>query len=430
MVCLETMAFQIREGIPVKWPRHIPRIAAIALLLEVIVAGCGGRATPTPEPRTVQFIVYNFPTGLLAPYRRLAEEFHATHPELTVEVKAVSGSAGLRSALDGGADVVLSWGWALNDVGELRPLDPFLEAEPSSFLSDYLPAALDAVRYQGQVIALPADLDVLVLYFNKDLFDQASTPYPAPGWTWNDFVTLAQSVTQPLADGEMQYGFYPSDALPAYLPFVAQEMAALWGDDLLNPQALRLDSEPVVRAIQWYTDLVLAHRVVPTPAEERRQTGSPIALGRAPMWLGWMSERGGRLDGVEWKFRWGVAPLPKGSTGRTILIMAVYAIPVSAAQPADAWRWIRFLSDHFEQNSGLPVRQSLLKDAGFRKSVGDEHADVFVQAAMDGILVSPGPEFEIYAAALDQAVRDILEGDQPVEEALRHAQRRAEAAGR
>lgn len=412
-----------------KWPRHIPHIAAIALLLGVLITGCSGRATLAPEPRTVQFIVYDLPTGLLAPYRRLAEQFHAVHSELAVEVKPVSGSAALRSALDGGADAVLAWSWALNDVGELRPLDPFLETESSAFLQDYLPSALDAVRRQGQIIALPADLDVLVLYFNKDLFDQASTPYPAPGWTWNDFVALAQSVTQPLADGAMRYGFYPSDALPAYLPFVAQEMAALWGDDLLNPQALRLDSEPVIRAIQWYADLALVHRVMPTPAEARRQTVDPITLGRAPMWLGWMSERGGRLSAVEWKFRWGVAPLPRGSTDRTILIMAVYAIPTSSPRPEDAWRWIRFLADHFEQNSGLPARQSLLKDVGLHRGLGDEHADVFVQAAMAGILASPTPQFEIYAAALDQAVGDVLERDQPVEEALRHAQRRVEAAG-
>ncbi|MCS7221125.1 MAG: extracellular solute-binding protein [Anaerolineae bacterium] len=412
-----------------KWPRRILQLAVIILLLGNLATGCGGRATPTPEPRTVQFIVYNLPAGLLAPYQRLAKEFHAAHPELTVEVKAASGSAALRSALDGGADAVLAWSWAFNDIGELRPLDPFLETEPSTFLPDYLPSALDAVRRQGQIIALPADLDVLVLYFNKDLFDQTSTPYPAPGWTWNDFVTLAQSVTQPLADGAIQYGFYPSDALPAYLPFVAQEMAALWGDDLLSPQALRLDGEPVIRAIQWYADLALAHRVMPTPAEARRQTADPIALGRAPMWLGWMSERGGRLDGIEWKFRWGVAPLPRGSTDRTILIMTVYAIPTSSPRPEDAWRWIRFLADHFEQNSALPARQSLLRDAELRQSLGDEHADVFVQAAMAGILASPSPQFEVYAAALDQAVRDVFERDLPVEEALRRAQQRAEATG-
>jgi multiple sugar transport system substrate-binding protein len=413
----------------VKWPRRILWVIAIVLLLGVLITGCGGQATPTTEPRTVQFLIYELPAGLVVSYRRLAEEFHAAHPELSVEVKAVSGSASLRSALDTGTDVVLSWSWALNEVGELRPFDPFLETEPSGFLQDYLPPALDAVHYQGQIIALPADLDVLVLYFNKDLFDQASIPYPAPGWTWNDFVTLAQSVTRPLADGAMQYGFYPSNALPAYLPFVAQEMAALWGDDLLNPQALRLDSEPVVRAIQWYTDLVLVHRVMPTPAEAHRQTADPIALGRAPMWLGWVSERGGRLSTVEWKFRWGAVPLPKGSTDRTISIMATYAIPISSSQPENAWRWIRFLADHFEQNSGLPARQSLLRDARLRQSLGDEQADVFLQAVREGILASPTPQFEIYAAALDQAVRDILERGQPVEEALRNAQRRVEAAG-
>ena len=398
------------------------------LALVVGILGCRARATPTPEPRTIQFIAYNYPADLLAPYYRLAEEFQAEYPEITVEVKAVSGSSGLRTALSAGADAVLSWGWALDDVGGLRPLDPFVEAEAGDFLADYLPRALEAARYRGQLLALPVDLDVLVLYYNRELFDRAGVPYPSPGWTWSDFVTLAEALTQPLPDGGVQYGFYPAGALPDYLPFVAQELAALWGDDLLNPQKLRLDGEPVMRAVQWFTDLALKYGVMPTPDELRRQRVNPIPLGRAAMWIGWMSERGGRLEPVEWRFPWGVAPLPRGSSGRTIINMALYAIPTSADRPRDAWRWIAFLSQRVEQNIGVPVRRSLMESEAFRERVGAEQAQVFIQAAMDGILASPGPEFEIYATALDRAVREILELGRPVEEALRDAQRRVEGA--
>ncbi len=411
-------------------PGRVYRNVALVWLLValvVLVAGCRARATPTPEPRTIQFVAYNYPTQLLAPYQRLAEEFHAENPEITVEIKAVSGSSSLRSALSAGADAVLSWGWAIDDVGDLRPLDPFIETESAGFLDDYLPKAIESVRYQGQIIALPADLDVLVLYYNQDLFDQAGVPYPSPGWTWSDFVTVAEALTQPLPDGGMQYGFYPAGALPDYLPFVAQELSALWGDDLLNPQKLRLDSEPVIRAVQWYTDLALRYGVMPTPADLLRIEADPILLGRAGMWLGWMSERGGRLSAIEWKFRWGVAPLPKGSTGRTIVNMALYAIPTSADRPADAWRWIAYLSRHFEQNTGLPVRRSLIESKEFREQVGVDQVQVFVQAAADGIFASPGPEFEIYATSLDRAVREVLELGRPVEDALRDAQRRVDA---
>ncbi len=414
-----------------KTVERIYRVGAIVLILVLTLsmAGCGGRATPTPEPRTIQFILYNQPGELLTAYQRLADEFHAAHPEITVELKPVSGSASLRSALSAGADAVLSWGWAINDVGDLRPLDPFIEADSPDFLDDYLPKVLDSVRYQGQIMALPVDLDVLVLYYNQDLFDQAGVPYPPPDWTWSDFVAIAQALTQPLPDGGKQYGFYPAGALPDYLAFVAEELAALWGDDLLNPQTLRLDGEPVMRAIEWYTNLALVHGVMPTPDDLRRQTGDPIALGRAGMWLNWMSQRGGRWDAVPWRFRWGVAPLPRGSSGRTIALLAMYVIPTSATHPGDAWRWISFLSHRFEQTSGLPVRRSLLEDPDFQEEIGVEQYDVFVKAAMDSVVVAPGPEFDIYAVALERAVREILEGGRPVEDALRDAQRRVDAAG-
>jgi multiple sugar transport system substrate-binding protein len=400
----------------------------VSALLLVPLAGCGERATPTPEPRTIQFVLYDYPSQQVAPYQRLADEFQAAHPETTIKIVTASGSGSLRMALEAGADVVLAWGWALDDVGELRPLDPFLETAPAGFLDDYLPRAIDAVRYQGQIIALPADLDVLVLYFNQDLFDQAGVPYPAPGWTWNDFVATAQAMTRPAEDG-IQYGFYPSNALPSYLPFIAQEVSALWGDDLLNPEAMRLDSEPIARAIEWYADLALAYGVTPTPSEQRRLLADPIVLGRAPMWLGWSAERGGRQNDIEWKFRWGVAPLPRGSSGRTLATMAMYTIPTTARHPEDAWRWIAFIADRSETASGLPVRRSLLQDKQFVEAVGAERAPIFAQAAQDAVLVAPGPEFQIYATSLEQAVTEILEGGAPVSEALRKAQQRVEARG-
>ncbi|MCD6289430.1 MAG: sugar ABC transporter substrate-binding protein [Anaerolineae bacterium] len=404
------------------------QVLACLLVVAWVVSGCRGRSTPPPEPHTIQFILYDHPREMLTSYQQLAEKFHEENPELTVDVQPVSGSSALQAALSSGADVVLSWGWAIRDVGDLRPLDPFIEAEPADFLKDYLPKALESVRYHGQTIALPADLDVLVVYYNKQLFDEAGVPYPTPGWTWSDFVALAQALTKPLPDGGKQYGFYPSDALPGYLPFIAQELSALWGDDLLNPQKLRLDSEPVKRAVQWYADLALSYGVMPTPAEQRKITLDPILLGRAGMWLGWMSDRGGQQGIVKWKFPWGVALLPRGSTGHTIMLMDMYVIPTSSQYPRDAWRWISFLSHHTEQNAGLPVRQSLLNDAKFRERVGPERLDVFVQAAQNGILVAPGAEFEVYARALDRAMREIMEGGRPVEDALRDAQRQVDAA--
>lgn len=401
---------------------------SLLVALSALLVACGGRSTPTPEPQTLTFVIYDLPRQLQGSYQRLAEEFHTLYPHLTVDVAYVSSGPQWRSMMQTEADATLAWSYSVPDLDLFRPLDPFLEASAPDLLADYLPRSVDAVRRQGQVMALPADIDFLALYYNRDLFDQAGLSEPPLDWTWSDFVAYGQALTGPRADGGMQYGFYPSDALPGYLPFVAQELSALWGDDLLNPETLRLDGEPVIRAVQWYIDLSQTYGIMPTLDELRRQSGDPILLGRAGMWLGWASERGGRLDVVEWPFRWGVAPLPRGSSDHTVAVMSLYAIPKAASNPEAAWQWLQFLADRTEQVNGWPARRSLAESDGFREQIGADVYTGFRRAAETSIVVSPGPEFERYAVALDQAVRAAAEGLKPVDQALREAQQRVEAA--
>ncbi|GAA1555709.1 hypothetical protein GCM10009789_06380 [Kribbella sancticallisti] len=64
-------------------------------------------------------------------------------------------------------------------------------------LKDYWPAARDAVTVNGKVRAAPALLDSLCVVYNKKLFAAAGLPEPKAGWTWDEYVTTAQKLTNP-----------------------------------------------------------------------------------------------------------------------------------------------------------------------------------------------------------------------------------------
>ena len=46
--------------------------------------------------------------------------------------------------------------------------------------------------YDGSVYGFPRDISVEVLYYNKDIFDEAGVAYPDDTWTWDDFLAAAE----------------------------------------------------------------------------------------------------------------------------------------------------------------------------------------------------------------------------------------------
>lgn len=88
-------------------------------------------------------------------------------------------------------------------IADLKPL-----AEKTGFkLDDFDPQFLGLADYQGQIGFLPRAADVVVLYYNKRMFDDAQVKYPDANWTMSDLLTAAKSLTKKAPDGTItQYG--------------------------------------------------------------------------------------------------------------------------------------------------------------------------------------------------------------------------------
>lgn len=94
--------------------------------------------------------------------------------------------------------------------GVYTDLRPFIEKETEYDFSDLLPNALELWQTaDGMQYAFPYDMDLLALFYNKALFDEAGVPYPDPSLTWQDTLALAKRFTVDRnADGlPDQYGF-------------------------------------------------------------------------------------------------------------------------------------------------------------------------------------------------------------------------------
>ena len=86
--------------------------------------------------------------------------------------------------------------------GVLENLDPYIEKSGYD-LKDYWPGLLESASYDGSVYGFPRDIEVNVLYYNKDLFDQAGVEYPTDTWTWDDLLAAAEKLTVKDASGNV-----------------------------------------------------------------------------------------------------------------------------------------------------------------------------------------------------------------------------------
>jgi len=241
----------------------------IACLVAIPLAGC---AEPVPplEPATITFACPDVDKGY---YEELAQQFNEQYPHLTVELRSMSGGP-LNDINTAGVNVLVVAPWAVGELqaeGAILNLDPFTEQDESFALSDFYPGTFELFSIEGRTWAVPGGLDVLVTFYNRDLFDQHGLPYPDVGWTWNDLLRSAVEIRDPDAG---IYGYVTSGTTnePSYLD--AALLVYLHGgrlfDSLQAPTRTTFDDPLTVEALEWYADLYHEYDVAPTPKEARR----------------------------------------------------------------------------------------------------------------------------------------------------------------
>ena len=83
----------------------------------------------------------------------------------------------------------------------LLDLQPYFDANNVQ-TSAWRPGMVDPYRYgeNFHLYAGPVNWDTIVIFYNKDLLDAAGLAYPTSEWTWDDFATYAQKLTNPSAN--------------------------------------------------------------------------------------------------------------------------------------------------------------------------------------------------------------------------------------
>jgi len=398
----------------------IPWITLCILLL--CLAGCA-QPIPTLEPVTIKFPHYDRDAAY---YTALTEQFTARYPNITVELVQINWRNPGQVTEN---DVFMADQLSLPQLaqqGTILDLTPLIEQDNAFDEKVYYPGALETLQYEGKTWGIPSDINMLLMYYNKDLFDRYFVSYPVNDWTWDDFLERAEGVTDP-GSGIFGYAIqHDSDiAIMEPILFIYQHGGQLF-DNWQNPTSVTLNDPLNVEAMQWYANLIHIYGVAPSrkqgPDSVQYYPYGGVIQSKYGMWMGMLSDQGGVTWPVRWQMRWGVAALPRDRDTFTLATVNGFVISKNTRYPEACWKWIMFLNEQMPPLN-MPARRALAESGEYTKLVGVEVAEAARAAVGNAVLISPTLiGYEQAMEALGTAFTAIRDGQTSAEAALNAAQ--------
>lgn len=417
----------------------VRRGVALAAALPLLAA-CGGGSG---GGNVVRVMLFGDPEEVRA-FRNLEDAFEEERPEVDVRIVVTSDRedllARLATSFAGGdpPDLFLmnyrySGQFAARDV--LVPLGPLVDRSEVFDRDDFYGPAMEAFVFDGEQLCLPQNISSLVVYYNRDMFEEAGVPVPEAGWTWDQMVERATALTRD-TDGDGTTDVYGLGLEPEVIriaPFIWSNGGDLV-DDVEDPTRFTLDAPEARETIQTFFDLQLVHRVVPTEEEaESEDHESRFLNGGLAMVTS--SRRATPTFRTITDFEWDVAPLPVFQEQTTILHSDAYCMTRASDAQDAAWDFVEFALGP----EGAPITAasgrtvpSLIEVAESPIFLESDEPPANARAFLDTIpgigrvpSISTWPEIEDLAEPLleegfyeglpvDQVIRQIDEATRPV----------------
>jgi multiple sugar transport system substrate-binding protein len=308
------------------------------------------------------------------------------YPNVTVEFNTappVGYIDQLNIAIAGGAppDVFMTRPLYLNDYGPTgiaTDLTPFLERD--ALAERFVPNVIDAfTATDGKLYALPRDLALTFVAYNKDIFDAAGAAYPTGGWTLEDWLaTGAGLLVKDDAGDTTQYGgayIFEFDPIFALLQ-VEPNGGKLYSDDGLHwvaasDEYLDINAAAMQRLADGVTSGNMPDYTTITDngfPDTMFSTGM-LAMTNAGLWSTQMLQ--------QVPFNWGVVTNPHTGPAPTEMTVLVGMAIAEASQQKDlAWEYLKLLTGDeaqaflAESGASMPVNAAVRASDSWLNSPG------------------------------------------------------------
>ena len=418
----------------------------LAVLVLVVTSCAAPAAAPTQAPQQtgtekvkLTFSAWGAPEEL-AVWKEIVNDFQAKYPNITVNVEVGDWDAywdkvKTQLAANTAPDVFAMDAPLYLDYqtrGVLLNLQTFIDAEPD-MMKDIYPQTLEAYKTPDGYFGLPRDFNTIVLFYNKDMFDQAKVAYPTADWTWDDLRDAAKKLTLDTnGDGKIdQYGytFDQWDMEPGW-------SEALWsygGEILSADYSKTLLGEPKAReAWQMLYDMVFVDKSCPDANQVAELGGDPFTAGKAAMnAMGHWAVPGYVGAG----FQFDAAPMPKGPAGHaTSVNSAGFVVAKTTKYPKESFEFIKFVLSPDAQGKlaklgfAVPVLKSVAESDVFLKQEGSTlNQQVFLDSLAFAHMKPVFRGYDEWAAAVGDGLAPVWSGEAELNPTLDEVVKAADA---
>ncbi len=324
-------------------------VKSILILASMLMWGCG--KSSISDDNKVRFSFWGSPEEVRV-ITSIVKEWQGDHPgkKVILEHTPYGGySSKILTRIAGGdaPDIIAAEVGLFTNFyskGVFLSLTPFIENDESFILDDFFSPIIKHFTIENDIYGMPRDIAPFAcIYYNKNIFDQNNIPYPNDNWDWDVLLDVAKRLTIRDEKGKVKrYGFYTW----AWQNFVLANGGGLV-DNVKNPRSIRLNTQESREGLEFYRDLILKHKVSPTPSA-LINVGMGVQMmfmtGRLAM-LGSGIWETPALQSIE-NFDWDIAMFPKGprdirqiATGGT-----AYCILKTSKNPELAWEVIKALT--------------------------------------------------------------------------------------
>lgn len=418
---------------------------ALFLSLVVVALLSVGAAVAQDVPAVIRFGTVNDP-AVDRVNQMLVQNFQTLYPDTEVQVEYIAGDLAANYATQVAAgtlpDVLF-----LADLfvvpfvqsGIVFDMQPLADADPDFDLSDIYDNLLGLSRIEGEgLYMIPSSFDVVTMYYNKTMFEEAGAPLPQADWTWDDYIAACTTIRQTLG----KYCFANDGGLPTFdwwawvVPFIEGYGGSLLAED---GRTVLFSSPETLAGLQAYVDLWVTHDIA-QPLDFDAGGNCFIVGECATMFFipGIMSA----LRALEPQpFEWDLQVIPSHPEGKfTGMGTYGFAVSANAQNPEVAWDFVKHLASAEAQlaiaanYAGTPLLRSLREDPAIVDlPAPPENITAFIENGENGILPTyfPGECGSLYAGQINQEVKDALEaailGMMSVEDAFTFANENIQA---
>ena len=227
---------------------------------------------PAAEPVTVEFLAWLDPADKPA-YEALRDTWNerSTDIEVQLTIPADNFYAKLETMVAGGAPPDLSqfqsWEWQpFADKAILIPLDDYIEQDDHTAPFPDTPAMDKMTRREGKRWIVPYEHPTMVMFYLKKPFDEAGIPYPTGDWTMEEFLDIAEQLTDTSGDVK-KFGYQANGNWFRDMQWFRSTGKKEF-DQLVDPTTAQFNQPEMAEIIQIVAgDVYRSPKISPSPAD-------------------------------------------------------------------------------------------------------------------------------------------------------------------